>query len=236
MEAVLEAVKRSTTGKNENNRTRAAGQIPAVVYGAQKGGDAVAAIAVSVDPKPFMRILHSSSGLNTLITLKVTGESDARVLVKEVQLDPITHHPLHADFYRVNMDRRIRVTVPVVLKGEPRGVKVEGGVMDFLQREIEMECLPAEIPNAIEIDVSGLGLNDAVYVRDVAKDVTWQPITDVDTMVAHVVTLRVVEEPAATVEAAVAPVAPVAAAGTEPEVIKKGKTEKEGEAKPEKKK
>jgi large subunit ribosomal protein L25 len=236
MEAVLEAVKRSTTGKNENNRTRAAGQIPAVVYGAQKGGDAVAAIAVSVDPKPFMRILHSSSGLNTLITLKVTGESDARVLVKEVQLDPITHHPLHADFYRVNMDRRIRVTVPVVLKGEPRGVKVEGGVMDFLQREIEMECLPAEIPNAIEIDVSGLGLNDAVYVRDVAKDVTWQPITDVDTMVAHVVTLRVVEEPAATAEAAAAPVAAVAAAGTEPEVIKKGKTEKEGEAKPEKKK
>jgi large subunit ribosomal protein L25 len=236
MEAVLEAVKRRTTGKNENNRTRAAGQIPAVVYGAQKGGDAVAAIAVSVDPKPFMRILHSSSGLNTLITLKVTGESDARVLVKEVQLDPITHHPLHADFYRVNMDRRIRVTVPVVLKGEPRGVKVEGGVMDFLQREIEMECLPAEIPNAIEIDVSGLGLNDAVYVRDVAKDVTWQPITDVDTMVAHVVTLRVVEEPAATAEAAAAPVVAVAAAGTEPEVIKKGKTEKEGEAKPEKKK
>jgi large subunit ribosomal protein L25 len=235
MEAVLEAVKRSTTGKNENNRTRAAGQIPAVVYGAQKAGDAVAAIAVSVDPKPFMRILHSSSGLNTLITLKVTGESDARVLVKEVQLDPITHHPLHADFYRVNMDRRIRVTVPVVLKGEPRGVKVEGGVMDFLQREIEMECLPAEIPNAIEIDVSGLGLNDAVYVRDVAKDVTWQPITDADTMLAHVVTLRVVEEPAATAEAAAAPVA-AAPAGTEPEVIKKGKTEKEGEAKPEKKK
>jgi large subunit ribosomal protein L25 len=133
------------------------------------------------------------------------------------------------------MDRRIRVTVPVVLKGEPRGVKVEGGVLDFLNREIEMECLPAEIPNAIEIDVSGLGLNDAVYVRDVAKDVTWQPITDVDTMLAHVVTLRVIEEPTATAEAAAAPMA-APAAGTEPEVIKKGKTEKEGEAKPEKKK
>ena len=236
MEAVLEAVKRSSKGKNENNRTRAAGHIPAIVYGAQKAGDAVAAIAVSVDPKPFMRILHSSSGLNTLITLKVPGESDARVLVKEVQLDPITHHPLHADFYRVNMDRRIRVTVPVVLKGEPRGVKVEGGVMDFLQREIEMECLPAEIPNAIEVDVSGLGLNDAVYVRDVAKDVTWQPITDVDTMLAHVVTLRVVEEPAAGAEVAAAPAVAAPAAGAEPEVIKKGKTEKEGEAKPEKKK
>jgi len=237
MEAVLEAVKRSTTGKNENNRTRAAGQIPGVVYGAQKAGDAIAAIAVSVDPKPFMRILHSSSGLNTLITLKVPGESDARVLVKEVQLDPITHHPLHADFYRVNMDRRIRVTVPVVLKGEPRGVKVEGGVMDFLQREIEMECLPAEIPNAIEVDVSGMNLNDAIYVRDVAKDVTWQPVTELDTMLAHVVTLRVVEEPtAATAEAAAAPAATAPAPGAEPEVIKKGKTEKEGEAKPEKKK
>jgi large subunit ribosomal protein L25 len=234
MEAVLEAVKRTTVGKNENNRTRAAGRVPAIVYGAQKAGDAIAPLSVAVDPKPFMRILHSSSGMNTLITLKVAGEGDARVLVKEVQLDPITHQPLHADFYRVNMDRRIRVTVPVVLKGEPRGVKVEGGVLDFLTREIEMECLPAEIPNSIEVDVAGLGLNDAIYVRDVAKDVTWQPVTELDTMLAHVVTLRVVEEaPAA--EGAVAAPAP-AAAGTEPEVIKKGKIEKEGEAKPEKKK
>ena len=234
MEAVLEAVKRTTTGKNENNRTRAAGQLPAVVYGAQKAGDGIAPVVVAVDPKPFMRILHSSSGLNTLITLKVPGEVDARVLVKEVQLDPITHHPLHADFYRVNMDRRIRVTVPVILKGEPRGVKVEGGVLDFLHREIEMECLPAEIPNSIEVDVSGMNLNDAIYVRDVAKDVTWQSVTELDTMLAHVVTLRVVEEPAAGAETAAAPAA--AAAGSEPEVIKKGKTEKEGEAKADQKK
>jgi len=233
MEAVLEAVKRTTTGKNENNRTRAAGQIPATVYGAQKAGDAIAPLTVAVDPKPFMRILHSSSGMNTLITLKVEGESEARVLVKEVQLDPITHQPLHADFYRVNMDRRIRVTVPVVLKGEPRGVKVEGGVLDFVHREIEMECLPAEIPNAVEVDVTNLGLNDAVYLRDVAKDVTWQPVDDADTMLVHVVTLRAAEEaPAAEGAVAAAPVA----GGAEPEVIKKGKTEKEGEAKAEKKK
>ena len=237
MEAVLEAVKRTNSGKNENNRTRAAGQIPAVVYGAQKAGDAIAPLPVAVDPKPFMRILHSSSGMNTLITLKVQGEGDARVLVKEVQLDPITHHPLHADFYRVNMDRRIRVTVPVVLKGEPRGVKVEGGVLDFVHREIEMECLPAEIPNAIEVDVSNLGMNDAVYVRDVAKDVTWQPVDDADTMLAHVVTLRVVEEAAPAAAEGAAPVAAAPAAGAaEPEVIKKGKTEEKGEAKPEKKK
>ena len=110
------------------------------------------------------------------------------------------------------MDRRIRVTVPVLLKGEPRGVKLEGGVLDFLHREIEMECLPAEIPNSIEVDVSGLGLNDAVYVRDVAKDVTWQSVTELDTMLAHVVTLRVVEEPAPGAETVAAPAAAAAPA------------------------
>lgn len=230
MEAVLEAVTRTTKGKNENNRTRAAGQIPAVVYGAQKAGDAIAPLSVAVDPKPFMRILHSSSGLNTLITLKVDGAGEARVLVKEVQLDPITHHPLHADFYRVNMDRRIRVTVPVILKGEPRGVKVDGGVLDFLHREIEMECLPAEIPNSIEVDVSGMNLNDAIYVRDLARDVTWESVTDVDTMVAHVVALRTAET------AAEGGAAPAAGSGSEPEVIKKGKPEKDEAGKGDKKK
>ncbi len=218
MEAVLEAVKRTTTGKNENNRTRAAGQIPAVVYGAQKAGDDVAPLPLAVDPKPFMRILHSKSGLNTLITLKVDGEADTRVLVKEVQLDPITHHPLHADFFRVNMDRRIMVTVPVVLHGEPRGVKLEGGILDFVHREIEMECLPGEIPNAIDVDVAGLGLNDAIHIRDVAQNVTWTSVTDVDTMLVHVVPVRAAAD--ATESAA-----------AEPEVAKKGKTEKADEKK-----
>src|SRR5918993_5559631 len=217
MEAVLEVVKRTTTGKNENNRTRMAGQIPAVVYGAQKAGDAVAPVQVSVDPKPFLRILHSKSGMNTLITLKVPGEADARVLVKEVQLDPISHHPLHADFYRVNMDRRLKVTVPIVLKGEPRGVKVDGGVLDFLHREIEVECLPTEIPNSIEVDVTSLNLNDAIHLRDLASDATWTPVTDPDTMLLHVVALKVVEETPAAGTAA------PAAAAAEPEVAKKGK-------------
>jgi large subunit ribosomal protein L25 len=220
MEAVLEVVKRTTTGKNENNRTRMAGQIPAIVYGAQKAGDAVAPVQVAVDPKPFLRILHSKSGMNTLITLKVPGEADARVLVKEVQLDPISHHPLHADFYRVNMDRRLKVTVPIVLKGEPRGVKVDGGVLDFLHREIEVECLPTEIPNSIEVDVSALNLNDAIHLRDLASDATWTPVTDPDTMLLHVVALKVVEETPA--PGAAAP----ATAGAEPEVAKKGKTDK----------
>ena len=226
MDATLEAVKRDTKGKNEARRLRASGRIPATVYGAQKEGETGKSFPVAVDPKPLLRILHSESGLNTLITLKVDGEGDARVLVKEFQLDPVTHSLLHADFYRVNMDRKITVTVPVVFKGEPRGVKVEGGVLEPLHREIELETLPAEIPDAIEVDVRDLGLNDAIFVRDVATNVRWTPITDPGTMLVHVITPRAVEEPAAA-EAAVA-AAPAAAA--EPEVIKKGKTEKEGEA------
>jgi large subunit ribosomal protein L25 len=227
MDATLEAVKRDTKGKNEARRLRAAGRIPATIYGAQKAGEKAKTFPVAVDPKPLLRILHSESGLNTLITLKVDGEGDSRVLVKEFQLDPITHDLLHADFYRVNMDRKITVTVPVIFKGEPRGVKVEGGVLELLHREIELETLPAEIPDAIEVDVRELGLNQAIFVRDVATNVKWTPITDPGTMLVHVITPRAVEEPVA-VDAAAAAAAPAATA--EPEVIKKGKTEKEGEA------
>lgn len=237
MEAVLEAVKRNTKGKNEARRLRAAGKIPAVLYGAQKAGDQPAPEPVAVDPKPFLRILHSASGLNTLITLKVQGGTAARVLVKNVQLDPISNHPLHADFYRVNMDRKIRVTVPVVLRGESRGVKQDGGVLDFVHREIEVEVLPANIPDSIDVDVTDLGIGDAVHVRDVAANAAWAPISDPDMMLVHVVIIKVVEEvaPAAVagaegaVAGAPAAAAPAAGAAAEPEVIKKGKTDKEGE-------
>jgi large subunit ribosomal protein L25 len=195
------------------------------VYGAQKEGDTGTNVPVAVDPKPLLRILHSHSGVNTLITLKLDGEGDSRVLVKDFLLDPITHSMLHADFVRVNMDRRITVTVPVVIKGEPRGVKIEGGVLDFVHREIQLESLPLEIPDAIEIDVTDMGLNDAIYVRDVAQGQKWVPVSATDMMLVHVITPRAVET-AAPEGAAAAP----AAAGAEPEVIKKGKTEKEGEA------
>jgi len=232
MEAVLDVVTRTTKGKNEARRLRASGRIPAVVYGAQKAGDPPAPEQVAVDPKPFMRILHSKSGLNTLITLKMDGGAGARVLVKNVQLDPITHHPLHADFYRVNMDRKIKVTVPVSLKGESRGVKQDGGVLDFVHREVEIEVLPANIPDAIEVDVTDLGVGDAVHVRDLAANAAWTPVSDADMMIVHVVTIKVVEEtPAAAAAgaegAAAAAPAAGAAAGSEPEVIKKGKTDKE---------
>jgi len=226
MEAVLDAVKRNTRGKNEARRLRVAGQIPAVVYGAQKAGDAPAPEAVAVDPKPFMKILHSSSGLNTLITLKIAGGNDARVLVRNVQLDPISHHLLHADFYRVNMDRKIKVTVPITLKGESRGVKIDGGILDFVHREIEVEVLPADIPNSIEVDVTDLGVGGAIHVRDVAANAAWTPVTDADLMLVHVITIKVAEETPAE-GAAAAP----AGGAAEPEVAKKGKTDKEGDAK-----
>lgn len=216
MEAVLEATKRETRGKNAARRVRAEGKIPAVVYGG-KGSEAVA-----VDPKTLLRILHSESGLNTLIALKLDGEGDTRVLVRDYQVDPITQKPLHVDFYRIAMDKKLLVTVPVQLKGEAKGVKQQGGILDFVHREIEVECLPGDIPEHIDIDVSELLMNQGIRVRDLPASDKWKPMSEPDMMIVHVVAPKaeVVEEPAA---AAAAP----GAAPAEPEVIKKGKKEEE---------
>ena len=156
MEATLAAVNRTGKGKNEARRLRASGQVPAVVYGAQKAGDAIAPVQIAVSPKEMMRILHSASGVNTLITLNGPGDSTQKVLVREFQLDPVTSALLHADFYRVNLEKKIAVKVPVVLHGEPKGVKTQGGILEFLNKEVEVECLPTAIPEHIDLDVSGL--------------------------------------------------------------------------------
>ena len=225
MDATLEAVKREGRGKNESRRLRAAGRIPAVVYGARKDGKSPEGVPVAVNPREVLRILRSESGANTLIRLKLDG-GESQVMVKEYQLDPVTHRLLHADFYQLAMDRAIIVTVPIVLKGVPRGVKLQGGMLDFVTREVQVECLPADIPEHIDIDVSELMLHQAVRLRDLPENPKWKPLNDPDTMLVHVV-LPKAEEAAATPEAeAAAAAAPVAA---EPEVIKKGKVEKEGE-------
>jgi len=229
MEATLEAVKRSTAGKNAKNearRLRAAGSVPAVVYGASTG-DAPASLPVSVDPKSLLRILHSDSGVNTLIKLRVDG-AETPVLVKEYQLDPITNRLLHADFYQLAMDKVLTLTVPIVLKGEPRGVKLQGGLLDFVTRDIEVECLPANIPEHIDIDVSGLELHQSIRVRDLPATDKWKAVSDGDTMLVHIVMPKAEESATAAAEEA----APAAAA--EPEVIKKGKTEEKEEEKPKK--
>ncbi|MSO82431.1 MAG: 50S ribosomal protein L25 [Acidobacteria bacterium] len=223
MDATLEVVKRDGRGKNESRRLRVAGRLPAVVYGARKDGKAPEGVAVSADPKEVLRILHSEAGANTLIRLKLDG-GESRVMVKEFQLDPVTHQLLHADFYQLAMDRAITVTVPVHIIGEPKGAKLQGGMLDFVTREVQVQCLPIDIPEHIDIDVSELMLHQAVRLRDLPEHPKWKSLNDPDTMLVHVV-LPKVEEVAATPEAEAA-AAPTAA---EPEVIKKGKTEKEGE-------
>jgi large subunit ribosomal protein L25 len=223
MDATLDAVKRDGRGKNEANRLRASGKIPAVVYGTRKEKKAPEGVPVAVDPKEVMRILHSDTGANTLINLKLDG-GESRVMVKEYQLDPISHALLHADFYQLAMDKAIVVTVPIQLQGEAKGVKLEGGIVDFVTRDLEVECLPTDIPERIEVDVTNLSLHEAIRVRDLAQGPKWKAVTDPETMIVHVVTIKVEEEPAA---AEAAPAA--AAAPAEPEVIKKGKAEKEGE-------
>jgi large subunit ribosomal protein L25 len=224
MDATLEAVRREGRGKNEANRLRASGRIPGVVYGTASKGKAPEGVAVAVDPKALLRILHSDSGANTLITLRLDG-GQSRVMVKEYQLDPLTHHLLHADFYQLAMDKAITVTVPVVIKGEARGVKVQGGLLDFVTRDIQVQCLPTDIPEHIDVDVTELMLHQSIRLRDLAQDPKWKPVTDADTMLVHIVMPKA-EESAAAATTEAAP-----AATAEPEVIKKGKTEEKEEEK-----
>jgi large subunit ribosomal protein L25 len=229
METVLEAITRTRFGKNEAGRLRREGRVPSVLYGGATGeGGKRAAMPITVDPKALLRILHSQSGANTIITLALGSESP-KVMLREFQLDPVSRQLLHADFYRVAMDKRITVTVPVVLRGEAPGVKQQSGMLDFVHREIEVECLPADIPEHIEVDVSELMLNQSIRLRDVLGSMKWTPVSDADLMLVHVVPQKAEAEPvAAEVEATAAP--------AEPEVIKKGKAEKEDEGEAEAKK
>src|SRR5262245_54366965 len=220
MEATLEATARDTFGKNEARRTRRDGRVPGVLYG--EGKDAT---PISVEPRALLRILHSESGANTLISLKLSGAGDARVLVKDFQLDPVTHEILHADFYRVALDKAIQVTVPITVKAVPQGVKQQGGILEYVRREIEVSCLPLDIPEHIELNVDDLMLHQGIRLRDVATNPKWKAITDLDSMLVHVIMPKA-EEVAVPADAAVA----VAAAPAEPEVIKKGKKEEEGAA------
>ena len=222
MEAVLEAEIRNTFGKNEARRTRREGKVPGVLY----GGEGQQTRPIAVQPRALLKILHSEAGQNTLISLKLAGAGDARVLVKDFQVDPVTHHVLHADFYRVAMDRALQVTIPVTVKGEPKGVKQQGGVLEFIRREIEIECLPGDIPENVEIDVSELMLHQGIRVRELTVDPRWRPTSDPDMMLVHVIAPKA-EEVAAPAEA----VAVATATPAEPEVIKRGKKEEAEEEK-----
>jgi large subunit ribosomal protein L25 len=224
---VVEASARATRGKNEARRLRLTGKVPAVLYGGK--GDA---ITLAVNAKQVGAILRSESGHNTLFQVDLGGKHEPAIL-KDWLVDPVTGRLLHVDLLRIAMDVRMRVKVPVHTFGEPSGVKVQGGVFEAVTREVEVECLPADIPTEFRADVSGLALNQALRAGDLQLDASKiRLITDKDRVIAHVVTLKVEEEKPADAVAA------DTAAPAEPEVIKKGKKEEEGEegaeAKPEK--
>jgi len=215
---------RTSRGKNEARRTRRAGQIPAVVYGAFQDP-----ISVAVDPREVLRIVRSSTGLNTIFNLAIQGGETTPVMVVDQQVDPIKGTLLHADLKRIDLTKRIRITVPVHTAGEPKGVKVQGGLLEVITRSVEIECLPDDIPEHFTVDVGELMIGQSKRASDVALPGSMKLVSAADTVIAHIVTLRAEAEPAA--EAA-APTPEAAAGGTaaEPEVIKKGKKEEEAPA------
>jgi len=196
--------------KNAARRVRAAGKIPAVVYGA--GQDSV---AVAVDPKVITRILHSDSGHNTIFDLDVTGASVVKAMIVDWQHEPIKGALLHIDLKRIAMDKMMRVSVPIQLVGVPVGVKSQGGILEQVLREVDIECLPTDIPSHLDVDVTGLEINQSVHVSDLPHSGSIKFLGDETATVAHVSVIREeVAEPEA-VDAAATP--------AEPEVAKKGK-------------
>jgi large subunit ribosomal protein L25 len=221
----VEADPREDFGKNASRRLRRAGRIPGIVYGG--GGPA---IPITVDPKSVSAVLHSESGHNAIFSLEIKGKAPARVMLRDWQVDPVHGELLHVDMVRVTLGARMKVKVPIQITGEAKGVKVQGGIFEFLLREVELECLPDDIPDQITVDVTELLIGRNLRVADLPAGDKVKVLTDPNRVVAHVVALKAEEEkPAA--EA-------VEAAPAEPELIRKGKAEEEeaGEEAPEGKK
>ena len=215
---VVQAKVRKEFGKNHNRRLRAQGMIPGTVYGHK-----MEAVSVTVDPKEIHRILHSDSGRNTIFKLKVEGSSHD-VLIRDFQLDPLRDTLLHADFQAIAMDQAMTFEVPVEPVGVSKGVKTSGGILDVVLRTIEIECLPADVPDQIEIDVTDLDIGDSVRVSQLKVDTSKLKILNDSNLVVINVSMPAIEK---VEEAPVAEVAEGEEAAAEPEVIKKGKAEEE---------
>ena len=216
---VVEAQRRDPAGKNANRRLRKSGRIPAVVYGGKREP-----LPVLVDPHAISDVLHSQSGHNTIFSVSVEG-SQSNVMVKDYQLDPVRGTLMHADLYEIAMDQLLKLTVDVETVGEAEGVKIDGGILDVVSRSLEVECLPADIPKSIQVDVSMLKINDYIRVKNLTANPKVRILTDPEVVIVTVappIKEEVVEE--------AAPAAPA-----EPEVIKKGKAVEEGEAEGEEK-
>ena len=216
----VEGKVREERGKNAARRTRLTGLVPAVLYGGSGKS-----VALSVNAKQVAKILRSESGHNTIFTVQVAGGQQENAMVKDWQVDPVSNNLLHVDLMRIAMDVRMRVHVPVHTFGEAQGVKLQGGIFEMVTREVEVECLPGDIPEEFRVDISDLTIGKQLRAGDLPIDPQKvKLVTDPARVLAHVVILKKEEEPAA--EAAVA----AETAPAEPEVIKKGKKEEEGEA------
>jgi large subunit ribosomal protein L25 len=215
---ILEANPRTAGNKNEARRVRVSGKIPAVVYGAGKDS-----LSVSLDPRQVLRILNSESGHNTIFDLNLSGER-TKAMIVDWQYEPIKGKLLHIDVKRIAMDRALRVNIPILLKGEAAGVKQEGGILEQMLREVEIECLPGDIPSHIDVDVTELTFGKVLRVADLPHNEKLKFLTDENQPVAHVTSVK--EEVVAAPEAVAAE---ATATPAEPEVIKKGKQETEEE-------
>jgi len=207
---------REKRGKNAARQLRLSGKIPAVLYGNNEGP-----VALSVSPKELSSILHSATGHNTIFTLTFQDAKTTSVMLKDWQFEPIKGHLLHADLVRIAMDKVLQLNVPITAVGEAKGVKLEGGIFEFVLREVEVECLPTDIPEHIDIDISELSIGSNFRVSDLKVNPKVKILSDPELVIAHVITPKEEKVAEPVVEAAVA----------EPEVIKKGKvaTEEEGE-------
>jgi large subunit ribosomal protein L25 len=210
-ETVVATVREGKFNKNAARRVRVAGKIPAVVYGAGQEP-----VAVTVDPKVITKILHSDSGHNSIFNLAIEGGVGTKAMIVDWQHEPIKGKLLHIDLKRIAMDKAMRVSVPIQLVGIPVGVKTQGGILEHVLREVEIECLPADIPSHLDVDVTGLELHGLIHVSDLPHSGSIKFLADENATVAHVTIIKE-EAPAEAAEAAPA----------EPEVAKKGKTEAE---------
>jgi len=217
-EITIIAEPRSSNGKNESRRLRAKGSMPAVVYGGASG-----AMPITISPKELTRILNSKTGHNTIFSLGVNGETTP-VMIVDWQYDPIKDSLLHADLKRIDLTKRITVKVPVITQGDPKGVKLQGGIQDVVTREIEIECLPDEIPEQFVVNVADLMIGQSIRAADIPIEGSMKLVSLPDTVITHIISVKAEEAPAAEIAGIAAP------AAAEPEVIKKGKKEEEGAA------
>jgi large subunit ribosomal protein L25 len=215
---VVQATPRVARNKNEARRVRRSGMVPATLYGAGKEP-----VSVSVEPKAIAHILHSAAGYNTIFDLQLDGEN-TKAMIVDWQNDPIRGALLHLDLKRIAMDKMLTVSVPIVLKGVPEGVKTQGGILEQVLREVELECLPSDIPSNIEVDVSALVFGQVLRVSELPHGGKLHFLSNEEQPVAHITAVKEVVEAVAPVEGEV-PAEGAEAAPAEPEVIKKGKQE-----------